>query len=53
MDEIDQNIRFDVFRALFMFETWALLSSIKFFLLFPLMGTITCFLDRFFMAMLM
>ena len=35
-----------------MFKTWVLLSSIKFFLLSPLMVTITCFLDGPFMVML-
>ena len=40
------------FRALFMFKIWALLSSIKFFLLSLLIETITCFLDRSFMIML-
>ena len=40
------------FRVLFIFEMWVLLSSIKFFLLSPLIGTITCFLDKPFIVIL-
>ena len=42
-----------LFKALFIFEIWILLSFIKFFLLFLLIGTIICFLDRPFVVMLM
>ena len=40
------------FNALFMLVTWTLLSFIKFFLLSLFIGTITCFLDRPFVVIL-
>ena len=52
LNKVNHDFWLDIFRALFMLETWLLLSSINFLILLLFIGTMTCFLEGSLVVML-